>query len=566
MASSNSRKTSAQSVICFKCKSKINIKETVLCAKCKKHYEYNCVGLSEKLFRLMDLKKKQNWKCPSCNKTNKVLASTSSPDNITFRRNKPQQEETQKNPDLINTSTPLPVISENNYEVLNNTSSLMESDLSESSFLTTERLSKSADHTVLNDTTTEHELRENIILLKTELISTQTELENTILENNELKRSVLKLTKDTQLLKSLCKTPRKEECYTQRKRHSQSSFDFFTPPRVSSMKENNTYVPEIATLQKKIFGLQQTLQEANHEIHTLKEQIKELQQTFTSDNKHYATTFKQHLLEPCLKPNCCVLHDNGDSLHKQEIRKSTQLYSCERKPRIYIFGGEQVIGIGQEIVKTRRGKWNDMYDVNSFIKPYATSTQILNSCFNLLDISKNDIIVLSVGINDKNPYKLITELCNVVSKFKENKIFVIGIYRNSNLNVSKLNYELELMLRNYCNCTFLNIDYHQILTISLLDLIIMKINIEIDYLQYENEFIKNLTHLRRRHKLTRQNSTVIRTKPKLLRKEKITDYFLRQKTNNCKSANKDIVVADTECKANININPLPKANNVKFFR
>lgn len=137
---------------------------------------------------------------------------------------------------------------------------------------------------------------------------------------------------------------------------------------------------------------------------------------------------------------------------------------------------------------------------------------------------------MSVGTNDKNPYGLITELCNVMSKFKDNKIFILSVYSNPYLNVSKLNYDLKSIIKGYSKCTFLSYDHHQAPGTSLLDIISSKINIEIDYIQYDNEFIKNWTQLRKLYLISRQNNNVIKVlkpirSPKMLQKEKITDYF-----------------------------------------
>lgn len=80
-------------------------------------------------------------------------------------------------------------------------------ELSTESVLDIERLSRSAEHTLANDADTEYEMREELNRLRVNILSTQNELENSILENNILKRTITKLSKELELLKSVCLSP-----------------------------------------------------------------------------------------------------------------------------------------------------------------------------------------------------------------------------------------------------------------------------------------------------------------------------------------------------------------------
>lgn len=53
------------------------------------------------------------------------------------------------------------------------------------------------------------EMKAEIEALKSSLGATQEELENTIIEKNEMERRINKLTKDIQVLKNICQSPKK---------------------------------------------------------------------------------------------------------------------------------------------------------------------------------------------------------------------------------------------------------------------------------------------------------------------------------------------------------------------
>lgn len=96
----------------------------------------------------------------------------------------------------------------------------------------------------------------------------------------------------------------------------------------------------------------------------------------------------------------------------------------------------------------RAGKWNDVYNVSGEVKPNASSSAILKNLENKSQLFLRDnIIILAVGSNDKNPYELFTSLCNILSKLKNNRVYLLGVQRNNYLNTKLLNSELKMIAK-----------------------------------------------------------------------------------------------------------------------
>lgn len=110
------------------------------------------------------------------------------------------------------------------------------------------------------------------------------------------------------------------------------------------------------------------------------------------------------------------------------------------KAKIIILGDEQVQGFSTKLRNYRSQIENDIYTISSWVKPYATCEQVPSSCDNILqNLCNEDIIVLAVGSNDKNPYIVFSELCHALHKLKKYHVFVLNVNRNPRLNENLLN-------------------------------------------------------------------------------------------------------------------------------
>lgn len=162
-------------VKCYKCKKTKDKKDSLTCFNCKNSCDFSCAKIPEKLVRLMEIGKKQKWKCESCNIIEqKVPHSASSI--VTTRRGK-GQDLTIK--DLLMQPNRARSLSEESkaYESLTSTSS--------------ETNMRSLDLSTVPDMSLIVELREEITSLKINLESAKLEIENLVLENGELQGKLL---------------------------------------------------------------------------------------------------------------------------------------------------------------------------------------------------------------------------------------------------------------------------------------------------------------------------------------------------------------------------------------
>ncbi|CAH1639428.1 unnamed protein product [Spodoptera littoralis] len=199
----NSGRKMAPLVVCHKCKKHVNIKTTALCSVCNHRYEPDCVGYPEQTYRMMDQEAKKKWKCVTCIKNKKSISSDLT--NITLRNKKKQVGNTQPPTQsiIIKKHQPVDASQIHDSHVLTDYNSSSEPDY------TPPKMSKSLDGTSsdLNlDLISLLEMKDTISQLTGELVSTQSELDKTLLENNDLQKQVNKLTAENNMLKSLCQS------------------------------------------------------------------------------------------------------------------------------------------------------------------------------------------------------------------------------------------------------------------------------------------------------------------------------------------------------------------------
>lgn len=97
-------------------------------------------------------------------------------------------------------------------------------------------------------------------------------------------------------------------------------------------------------------------------------------------------------------------------------------------------------GLSSRLLHTQSGKLKNV-NVTATVKPHATTSQILD----VLDIGKSainrdDIIVLSVGSNDRNPFNAYTSLCNTLFKLRNHSVFLLTVVQNRYLNSKQCSY------------------------------------------------------------------------------------------------------------------------------
>lgn len=558
-----------ESVICFKCGTNCNIRDTILCTLCTNRYEFNCIGFSEKLYRIMYKDKKQKWKCQTCIKQSKANTSTTSTNepNVTLRRKVPFKANTKLavSPDenvLNSPLTPSSTSYEGNSEIFYDSHVLTQQEILDDSFSVTERVSRSAEHTLLDDTNTVYEFREEINMLKIKLMSAESELENQLLENNQLNKCITKLNKEIQLLKNLCR----EFPQATSKEHKKQTLQphiFFTPPRVLSTEDNPERSRDFSLLLKEISVLKQSLLDAQIEIGILNKQIDDLKQELCS-NKSIICEGNRNVgvsSELQWKQAQVVAGDSTEEQIRPMTTCSQKLSSSSQNAdkvdfnRIHILGTQQCVGLSSALTSSRETSPYGKYKITAETKPYARSAEVLKS-YNNINLKTGDILIIGVGENDINLKELTSLLRNIFNKFYFCDILLINIFKNVSISKNNVNNALSRLCNEFNNCQFVYCNNYNLYDIC------RTINYVIDCINYQNKYL-DVTALKKI--ILRKESRSMQVN---CRKGTIPYYFAQKpSTNNIACTNiKPPDTKPSEYKKNTIIDYFPKLNNKTFFR
>lgn len=451
---------------CQKCNKIIRVRQSLTCAKCKVHFHIDCANVSDKRYYLME--NKATWKCGKC---------------ITAPRT-PTAHHSKNPPDIYEDNITHRVKQVINVSIENSFQSLSASidedgDLDSSSTTPQRKLNRSCPDLDSCGRIDMDIMSQKLINLEEKLTIAENEIENLLSENYNLKDQIEKYKLKTKQLTELQSTP----------------------------------VSRPSTTRKKRKNLQRITLDLNDSVEAQPDHINSLTVGQTEECIN-STTKKTMQQSPPSSPS-----------------NSAQLNHPIGKPKIHILGDEQVRGLSSLLKKTRTGEWNDIYDVASMIKSYAPCTEILSGLETLTqNLTKDDIFILSIGSHDKNPYLCFAELCKALYILRDYKVFLLSVQNNNYLNVNTLNGELQLLTKNYTNCKFINVNAsannNAYPKHSALDWICFKLNIEINYLKYNQYFIKNALKFR-----VKKNTTVDKTDT--TKKGTIPYYFkILPKTSN----------------------------------
>lgn len=359
------------------------------------------------------------------------------------------------------------------------------------------------------------EMTSEISSLRCDLQSTQHELENVILENMELKKLVAQLSQEIEILKQICRSPVTSLRQSSAKKLSAKrrlTDSFRNPPVLTkSLLDPQEPQPHSETQNDN----------AKPEIWPKDKCIAETQSLEKNVIKHDNNKNTETSLATSSQIKCPTVPRNQSSINQSS--ENTDVTKMARSPKIFIIGDQQVRGFASEMKLQRdEHKWNNIYKVTGISKPYASSTQITSSIDNYINtLQSDDIVILGIGNNDKNPYIFLSELISVLHKLRNIQVYVLNIINNPYLNVNLLNTHIKLFLQNYPNCKYIDTteniygpDYYN--NSMPKKFICYKINIEIDNI--------NLKKI--------MNSSIHRSnKSSIHRKGTIPYYFAKQKKN-----------------------------------
>lgn len=416
---------------CCKCNQELPKKTFLTCSVCSNSYDIDCAG-AEKLFFIMEDKGKRQLKCQPC--LSKMQAphtgSEKCAPGIGPVISTPLGEYV-----TMRKKYQLNIEISNSFDSLADSISDEEDEVSSSSFRN--KLNRSCPE--LSKVTTQdcEDMKKIIFDLQEKLAIAQKEIETLLLENGDLKKVIKENDSKINRLKRICNSNSKKDNTRANTHRDQSSVT-----------------------------RQGTLNPQSHMRH----------QSFDNLNTRPG---KEDLPLDTISPSS---------------KKEVNLVQAKKpKKNIFILGDQQIRGLAIKLIETRLGKWNDVYHISSIVKPSAPSLDILTNIEPLLDvITKDDIIILAVGSNDKDPFLLYSNLCNAIYKLNGFNVFVTSVFQNRYLNVEKLNFDISRMIKNYQNATFIHIELRDLGPKMYLKQLTFKLNIEVDYLKYKHDFIDNL--------------------------------------------------------------------------
>lgn len=327
------------------------------------------------------------------------------------------------------------------------------------------------------DISRNEDLLHEIETLKNDLERAETEIDNLNLENIDLKKTIKKQQQSIDILKKLTsEIGQKSKNITPRR----STLNIgFTNTRTSPLHFHKSV----------LFNNRCSLRAAQND---------------TSINQQPQQIIKR--LENITTLNDCVILSPSASLAKTVAYSNTAMIknlaqsesNCsdiKTRTQIVIIGDEQIKDLSQKLHISRQHKLDDIYTINTIVKPGATCTQLLSSCNYLKDtLNKNDIIILAIGAQDNNPYLLFSELGAALHKLQNFRVYIISTqYNYFELNVKHLNYNLKLLINQHPKCTYLD-TYTSSNTFlyqraKYLSYLCLKINTAIDFLIYKEKYL-----------------------------------------------------------------------------
>lgn len=313
------------------------------------------------------------------------------------------------------------------------------------------------------------ELRAEIKELKSQLDSTQNEMENIVLENLELKKQVLSMNQELGVLKQLCRSPltafnhNMSSCSKRSVRRRLTNSFCVSPLKPNDITNNEeekiiTTMPETETKTKQ-------------------------PSTNTSFERYTEPEHKQTTLQRT------AIIGNGKCAANPALTKPQEINFKSRKNNVLILSDEQERDIGSLL---RRDLGAD-YEVLSIIKPMAPTDEIVNSCISLCkDFDERDFVIILTGTNDDNPITMQSFLHYNLVKISHTNVLVGNVHNATYMNSSKINSILNLITGNLKHVDFIDSGYKQntVVKSRLFLRQILRIQYRNNYVKYCNNRVR----------------------------------------------------------------------------
>lgn len=444
---------------CFECAQEIMRNEFLKCCSCNHILHIDCTtNVTYRRFLIMSKGSKQSWKCAKChtvlrsnrlvnpltslksssecpnsenNSDKSMVELHSSTDNVTIRKQK-RIKPTSISPDHSETKCSDTQSSSSCSTPLNGTSSSL-SNLAESLQI--------------------HDLKEEIASLTTQLHSAHDEIASLNSEVVRLIKGYSELEAQIVMLKMLLDDV-------------QPTVSRSTPKSSKNPKKTRNSLNRSESVILTPLPL--------NKIKNIKEH----------DDISVAASTVTNALEPTFKED---QPSNGQIGKDPETTVKVDQHSHGQNGTIFVFGGKQCAGLASKLANMREDSFKK-YEVRSFIKPSASTQQILDS-MSCCKFSKGDKIVLSVGEHDENPMEMMSSLNKTLKCLEKYNIFLIGIRKGEGIKTHIVNY----MLRQ-SNLYVENVKFIETLNSKnenkriFLNNMCKKLNSTIDQVDYKTEY------------------------------------------------------------------------------
>lgn len=218
--------------------------------------------------------------------------------------------------------------------------------------------------------------------------------------------------------------------------------------------------------------------------------------------------------------------NKSDSITKKQdgeftLKASMEKYKEIKKNRLYIIGEQHTSGLWKYITSNKEHKWHDRYNIVSFVKPNALSSEAYKTLTTIeSSMSPGDRVVLSVGANDNNPYMLLNQIGRILDKLQHVKVYVAQVFYNRHLCINTINSNIAGLINIYKNCEFIKYERGHNRIKTFLTYIANRINYYLNYDDYYNTYLTFNKQI-----LLRKSEKQYNKKVKKYIQNKITNYF-----------------------------------------
>lgn len=233
--------------LCKTCNLCTGRRDSLLCSKCTQKYHFDCAGVSEKLYLLMDATKRKKWKCKNClhkinNPKSPQRQSTSTPipsvDIADLSPHKSPNPKTDETNSIFGNKTEINIPTSNSFASLSSDDDDDDKVIDEIGTICQNLNRSCPDVKLLNHSETIAQLQQKIVELQITVHNRGKLIDHLVLENGELGKKLKEHELKIDSLTRICKSTSKKKI-NNKTRLSTKKLDFTQEPT----SNKNTTIP-----------------------------------------------------------------------------------------------------------------------------------------------------------------------------------------------------------------------------------------------------------------------------------------------------------------------------------